>query len=38
MRCHIAGKDLSKDIDMAPHGEDLIIKFPLVGRMNLNNK
>jgi 2-oxoglutarate ferredoxin oxidoreductase subunit beta len=33
MRCHIAGKDLTKDIDVAPHGEDLILKFPLVGKM-----
>src|SRR4030067_454965 len=33
MRCHIAGEDLTKDIDMAPHGEDLIFKFPLVGKL-----
>jgi 2-oxoglutarate ferredoxin oxidoreductase subunit beta len=33
MRCHIAGKDLTKEIEMAPHGEDLIFKFPVVGRM-----
>ncbi|MBS3906698.1 MAG: hypothetical protein KGZ49_06640, partial [Syntrophaceae bacterium] len=33
MRCHIAGKDLTKDIEIAPHGEDLIFKFPLVGRL-----
>jgi 2-oxoglutarate ferredoxin oxidoreductase subunit beta len=33
MRCHIAGKDLTKDIDIAPHGEDLIFKFPVVGRL-----
>jgi predicted heme/steroid binding protein len=33
MRCHVAGKDLTKDIDVAPHGEDLIFKFPLVGKM-----
>jgi predicted heme/steroid binding protein len=33
MRCHIAGKDLTQDIDVAPHGEDLIFKFPLVGRL-----
>ena len=31
MRCHIAGKDLTKDIDMAPHGEDLVFKFPVLG-------
>jgi 2-oxoglutarate ferredoxin oxidoreductase subunit beta len=33
MRCHIAGKDLTKDIDVAPHGEDLVFKFPAVGRL-----
>jgi predicted heme/steroid binding protein len=33
MRCHIAGKDLTKDIDIAPHGEDLVFKFPAVGRL-----
>ncbi len=33
MRCHIAGKDLTKDIDIAPHGEDLVFTFPVVGRL-----
>jgi predicted heme/steroid binding protein len=33
MRCHIAGKDLTKDIEIAPHGEDLVFKFPAVGRL-----
>jgi 2-oxoglutarate ferredoxin oxidoreductase subunit beta len=33
MRCHIAGKDLTKDMDTAPHGEDLVLKFPLVGKI-----
>ncbi len=33
MRCHIAGKDLTHEIGMAPHGEDLVFKFPLVGRL-----
>jgi 2-oxoglutarate ferredoxin oxidoreductase subunit beta len=33
MRCHIAGKDLTKDIDVAPHGEDMVFKFPAVGRL-----
>jgi predicted heme/steroid binding protein len=33
MRCHLAGKDLTKDIDIAPHGEDLVFKFPVVGRL-----
>lgn len=33
MRCHLGGKDLSHEIDLAPHGEDLIFKFPVVGRL-----
>jgi predicted heme/steroid binding protein len=33
MRCHIGGKDLTKDIEIAPHGEDLVFKFPLVGKL-----
>jgi 2-oxoglutarate ferredoxin oxidoreductase subunit beta len=33
MRCHVAGKDLTKDIEIAPHGEDLVFKFPVVGRL-----
>ena len=33
MRCHIAGKDLTKEIDIAPHGEDLVFKFPIIGRL-----
>lgn len=33
MRCHLAGKDLTKEIDIAPHGEDLIFKFPIIGRL-----
>jgi predicted heme/steroid binding protein len=33
MRCHIAGKDLTKDIDVAPHAEDLVFRFPVVGRL-----
>jgi len=33
MRCHIAGKDLTKDIEIAPHGEELLFKFPVVGRL-----
>ena len=33
MRCHIAGRDLTKEIDLAPHGEDLVFRFPLVGRI-----
>jgi predicted heme/steroid binding protein len=28
----IGGELLTKDIDVAPHGEDLIFEFPLVGR------
>src|SRR4030066_1691771 len=33
MRCHIAGKDLTKDMDITPHGEDLVFKFPIVGKI-----
>jgi 2-oxoglutarate ferredoxin oxidoreductase subunit beta len=33
MRCHIAGKDLTHDIEIAPHGEDLVFTFPVVGRL-----
>jgi 2-oxoglutarate ferredoxin oxidoreductase subunit beta len=33
MRCHIAGKDLTREIELAPHGEDLVLKFPVVGRL-----
>jgi 2-oxoglutarate ferredoxin oxidoreductase subunit beta len=33
MRCHLAGKDLTKEIDIAPHGEDLVFKFPVIGRL-----
>ena len=35
MRCHIAGKDLTKDIEVAPHGEDLVFNFPVVGRLKV---
>jgi 2-oxoglutarate ferredoxin oxidoreductase subunit beta len=33
MRCHLAGKDLTQEMDIAPHGEDLVFKFPVVGKM-----
>lgn len=33
MRCHVAGKDLTKDMEIAPHGEELVFKFPVVGRL-----
>ncbi len=33
MRCHISGKDLTKDMALAPHGEELLLRFPLVGRL-----
>jgi 2-oxoglutarate/2-oxoacid ferredoxin oxidoreductase subunit beta len=33
MRCHIAGKDLTQDLNVAPHGEDLIFKFPVIGKL-----
>jgi predicted heme/steroid binding protein len=34
MRCHLAGKDLTKDMDIAPHGEDLVFKFSVVGKLS----
>ncbi len=33
MRCHVAGKDLTREIDIAPHGEDLVFTFQVVGRL-----
>ncbi len=33
MRCHLGGKDLTQEIGIAPHGEELIFKFPIVGRL-----
>ena len=33
MRCHVAGKDLTKDMEIAPHGDDLVFGFPAVGRL-----
>jgi len=33
MRCHVAGKDLTREISSAPHSEELIFKFPVVGRV-----
>jgi predicted heme/steroid binding protein len=33
MRCHVAGKDLTKDMDIAPHGEDLVLQFALTGKL-----
>lgn len=30
---HFAGKDLTKDLIHAPHGIDLLKRFPIVGRL-----
>ena len=30
---HLAGRDLTKEIKAAPHGMDLLKKFPAVGRL-----
>lgn len=30
---HQAGKDLTKELEKAPHGKDLIEKFPVVGKL-----
>jgi predicted heme/steroid binding protein len=33
MRCHLAGKDLTRMMSAAPHGEDLLFRFPRVGTL-----
>lgn len=33
MRCHVAGGDLTREMDIAPHGEELVFRFPVVGRL-----
>jgi 2-oxoglutarate ferredoxin oxidoreductase subunit beta len=33
MRCHLAGRELTKEMEIAPHGEDLVFKFPAVGKL-----
>lgn len=33
MRCHVGGQDLTREIDIAPHGEDLVFKFPVIGKV-----
>ena len=30
---HVAGKDLTGDLTQAPHGSDLLEKFPIVGTL-----
>lgn len=30
---HIAGKDLTNDLSQAPHGSDLLERFPVVGML-----
>ncbi len=30
---HFAGKDLTEELEKAPHGVDLLEKFPLIGRL-----
>lgn len=34
MRCHLAGKDLTREMEIAPHGEELVFKFPVIGRLS----
>ena len=36
MSLHDAGKDLTVDIETAPHGVDLLEKFPIVGILKNN--
>ena len=31
---HIAGSDLTTDLDQAPHGADLLKRFPIVGTLD----
>lgn len=31
---HIAGKDLTGDLEQAPHGTDLLKRFPIVGMLD----
>jgi 2-oxoglutarate ferredoxin oxidoreductase subunit beta len=33
MRCHLAGKDLTRMMSAAPHGEDRLFQFPLVATL-----
>ena len=33
---HDAGKDLTDSLDQAPHGSDLIVKFPVVGILSID--
>ncbi len=30
---HSAGQDLSASLDLAPHGEEVILQFPVVGEL-----
>ena len=30
---HVAGKDLTEDLSQAPHGDDLLERFPVVGTL-----
>jgi predicted heme/steroid binding protein len=30
---HAAGRDLTSDLDQAPHGADLLDRFPIVGTL-----
>lgn len=32
---HDAGRDLTNDLEQAPHGEDLLTKFPVVGMLTM---
>lgn len=33
MRCHLGGKDLTQMMSAAPHGDDLVFRFPVAGRL-----
>jgi predicted heme/steroid binding protein len=30
---HLAGSDLTHSIHLAPHGQDLLLRFPIVGEL-----
>ena len=31
---HIAGEDLTGDLEQSPHGADLLMRFPIVGTLD----
>ncbi len=33
MAMHYAGEDLTAELEQAPHGEDLLERFPVIGKL-----